>query len=340
MTIMKNLAVLIALIISTPLFAKYNYFVKEYEDNVKQVDAYDDEVYLISTRNITNISEIDKFRRGFYNRPVTTLKFYKAFNYNDTINYVEVNGVSDFERLTSEHREILLYTPGHGKTFNDNIMRARDLSSLYNLTVIIFDWPSNNVFLSKTDRNSRLVHDAYLDAIDRLKQLIHADQPEKKVNLLFHSMGNEVFKSVSRDEVFSEIAEGFIDNIVLNAPAVHYRGHAKWLNEVKVNSDIYITMNDNDKILQAASFLRLGRLLGATPKSVLISEKANYVDFTSLVEKEHSYFYGSTQPEKNHPEIFKFYNTLFHGIEPSIARYHVFEKEKKLYYGDVSEVVQ
>ncbi|MCG8701535.1 MAG: alpha/beta hydrolase [Bacteroidales bacterium] len=337
---MKNLALLIALIISTPLFAKYNYFVKEYEYNIKQNQAYEDEVYLISTRNITNISEIDKFRRGFYNRPVSTPQFYKAFKYNDTINYVEVNGVGDFDKLTTDHRDILLYAPGHGKTFNDNVLRARDLSSLYNLTVIIFDWPTNNVFLSKTDRNSRLVHDTYLDAIHQLKQHIQSNRPDKKVNLLFHSMGNEVFKSVSRDEFFGQIAEGFIDNIVLNAPAVHYRGHVKWLNEINVNSDIYIIMNDNDKILQAASLLRLGRLLGATPKSALISEKANYVDLTLLVEKEHSYFYGSTQPEKKHPEIFKFYNTLFHGIEPSIARYHVFKKEKKLYYGDVSEVVQ
>ena len=106
---MKNILVYIGLIITTGITASSNYYVKEMFINDEQYIVDTNEVYVISTRSITDISTIDKFKRGFYNRPESALQYYKAYKLYDTVNYIQVEGVEDFDRLDMAGENVLFY---------------------------------------------------------------------------------------------------------------------------------------------------------------------------------------------------------------------------------------
>jgi len=81
---------------------------------------------------------------------------------------------------------------------------------------------------------------------------------------------------------------------------------------------VYITSNKNDLVLRGAGALTSSKMLGNVAVSPL-SANANYIDFSSVAETEHSYYYGRQAFEHTLPAFFYFYDAAFHGKDVDLT---------------------
>ncbi|WP_193212872.1 alpha/beta hydrolase [Luteolibacter marinus] len=113
------------------------------------------------------------------------------------------------------------------------------------------------------------------------------------VNVLFHSMGNYLFKNLLLSPIFHARATLF-DNVVMAAADVNNEGHAEWVEKIQARNRIYITINEDDYALRAAR-IKSGEeqvaRLGHYPYN-LTAKNAVYVNFSNAkgVGESHSYF--------------------------------------------------
>lgn len=248
---------------------------------------------------------------------------------------------------------ILLFVHGYNNDIESVLERAEEFERLYNVEVIPFSWPSNGggakgVISYKSDkRDARASAGAlertmakvgdYLDLIskarrneiqarveeefkhDREKQnamyskLLERDCPFK-VNALFHSMGNYLYKNMLK----SSITEGnqlVFDNVLLVAADTNNKEHTEWVDKIRCRKRCYVTINENDHAL-AASRAKFGEQqlarLGHYIRN-LESHQAYYVNFTdaSWVRDSHSYF--ERDVVKKNSRVFDFFNEAING---------------------------
>ncbi len=133
-----------------------------------------------------------------------------------------------------------------------------------------------------------------------------------KLNLLCHSMGNYLYKYA----LISSLTQAnplLFSNIVLVAADVNNDGHEKWVDQLRVREDVYITINEDDFALKA-SRLKFGAQqkarLGHYRKN-LHSNQAVYVDFTDVVGDSHAYFIDE-HAEKD-TKTWVFFNNVLNG---------------------------
>ncbi len=257
------------------------------------------------------------------------------------------------EKSRKNKTNVMFFVHGFNNDIESVLKRAEEFQKLYNVEVIPFSWPSNGggikgVVSYKSDkRDARSSTGAlertmtkvgdYLDLVskarrleirliaeekcplDREKQnvlyskLLEKDCPFK-VNILFHSMGNYLYKSMLK----SSITEGnklVFDNVMLVAADTNSKGHIGWVDKIRCRRRCYITINENDHAL-AASRAKFGEQqlarLGHYVRN-LNSRQVYYINMTdaSWVKDSHAYFESSVVEKNN--KIFQFFNEAING---------------------------
>ncbi|HTN46988.1 MAG TPA: alpha/beta hydrolase [Flavipsychrobacter sp.] len=227
--------------------------------------------------------------------------------------------------LPEKNKDWVIYTEGMGKLFTSAADRAMRMSAQYRVNVIMLDYPSihakwrrtRNYYFSK--HYAGIAYKDFAPVIDTVKVLKATNQlGTGSVNLFFHSMGNIVLeKMVLNNKIQFLNQSKWVDNLVLNAPCVRQRHHARWMNQVNFAERIYVLYNPQDFTLGGAYFMSKWNQLGMKVKRPL-AEKATYINFEKLAGKRHSNFLNlrgyPAQPEA----AINIYSKLLHGEKVNV----------------------
>ncbi len=262
------------------------------------------------------------------------------------------------KRLRAKKRHLLLLVHGYNNEIKDVLRAAFDLEKAYNVEVLPFSWPANGggvhgklSYLSDKrdarasagalERSLKMIHYFLMKISESSREICRAkafekfpDNAEKRdalyarllrkdcpftINAMFHSMGNYLYKQMLK----STISEGnalIFDNVVLCQADTNNEGHAEWVDRIRHNRRVFITINENDYALRLsrikpgdAQRARLGHFVKR-----LNSRIAYYVNLTgaSWVKESHSPF---GEPAEKNEELAKFFKRAFAG-EPAEER--------------------
>ncbi len=122
-----------------------------------------------------------------------------------------------------------------------------------------------------------------------------------KLSLLTHSLGNIVLESALASKTGAP--PSLFASSVLNSSATALAGHAPWLSNLDFAERVYVTVNNDDKVLLAAGVgrgPRLGRELGTET----LTSRAAYVDFTAA-GVNHQYYVSSGQKGQHMKDFYQ-----------------------------------
>jgi hypothetical protein len=275
---------------------------------------------------ITNRPYVPKAEKQEYfpNGIAKSLTYFIAACDGDTWHFHFVSGFEEGMNAINDGRNILVFLEGHGKTLPMALDRAYQVQLRYNLSIVVFDWPSDNRnFKGSLDAISRCEGNFY-NFLLQMKDYRRRQMNESQhLSILAHSMGNYFLNhSVERDNGLN-LREVFVDNIIMNAPAIPSKGHEKAISQMAFQKRIYITSNKNDVVLRGAGVLTSSRMLGNVVVGPLAAN-AHYVNFSDVAGTEHSYYYGHQAFEHTLPAFYYFYNTTFQGDEVDFSEPKMF----------------
>jgi esterase/lipase superfamily enzyme len=201
------------------------------------------------------------------------------------------------KKCLNEGKHCLFFVHGFNKTFLDTLEQGWFLERRYGIEVVLFSWSSNpggllpRVPVSVSEyRKSRRIAQASFGALDsafeKLGRYIQEEPFDKEalvncpitLNLMTYSLGNYLFQNYVVSNDYAAETKIFT-NVVLCQADVDGMGHVSWVDKIVAGQRVYITINENDKVLgwsESVNNSRLGRTL-----SKLNSINAIYIDFTS-----------------------------------------------------------
>lgn len=203
---------------------------------------------------------------------------------------------------TTYKSDWVFYIHGFNQSFKKTLDASYEIAQKYNVEVIVFSWAANpGGIVTAEYRRARQAAKASANAIDRALEFLGSylrerpqaeiEQCNVRLNLLIHSLGNYLVEQFVRSPVFSGETRIF-DNIIFHQADVDNRLHEFWMNQVQYGRRLYITINENDRVLKASDLINPARL-GNTSEG-LTSKRAIYIDFTDgdNVGREHNFFTG------------------------------------------------
>jgi|GEM_PF-1352318 len=218
----------------------------------------------------------------------------------------------------NDGRDFLLFIEGHGKTLPMALNRAFQVQDRYDVAMLVFDWPSKNSNFNTSLARVRRCGDNFYNLLLQIKDFRATSMKENQnFSIICHSLGNYFMSNFIVCGDGQYFKDKIIDNIVLNAAAIRTREHGVVLSQIEFAKRIYITSNKNDFVLRGANLLTSGKMLGNIVIKPLATN-AEYVNFTDVSGREHSYYFGFHEFEYSNPAFFYFYNTALHGNEVNL----------------------
>lgn len=250
-----------------------------------------------------------------------TIKYFAIYFKGNKWIVVPHSSLSELMDLKANFKNFVVLTEGLGKTFTSGIDRATKLIRTYNVDELFFDWPTDRPYM-RSGKNIMVTsylapkaakaYAIFLTDFDVYKNS-HSEK-FKSVTLFFHSMGNLLLMYNLKNNALDSISPSLINSVILNAACVNQTHHKEWLDKLSFTDHIYITINNRDRNLRGASIIFRDHQLGEKPKAVFC-EKANYINFSKVLDKEHNYYI--MQPLLTKKSFFKkFYADIFEGKNP------------------------
>ena len=218
--------------------------------------------------------------------------------------------------MSEDGRNCIFFVHGFNNNLEEVLERSLEFEKNFNTEVIAFTWPANGGGIRgatsyKSDkRDAKMSVNALDRCLEKLHQYLQKHQSTacaQSFNLVLHSMGNYLTKSLLLSSVYQKETLIF-DNIILASADVNNDGHEEWVDRLAHRRRVYITINENDSALML-SRMKFGEQqkarLGHYTQN-LNSKNAVYLDFTDANEvgNSHSYFEGSPLKNKNVKEVF------------------------------------
>lgn len=219
----------------------------------------------------------------------------------------------------SPDKDIVFYVHGRSRTLEKELRRSKQIEENYNVKVLMLHWESWSSTITRPTDNAKNTGKELSEAIAYLKQFKdkHAQIfNDKKLYVLFHSMGNLVLKSYVENYHNQHLNDDFFDAVIMNAPDTPYKSHRDWLKKVHLSKNTFVIMNKNDIVLNASKLLdinfrhmfddRLG--LGIkfyVHHEKLLSPNVFYFDLTKASGGEHAHFVSQRS------EVRKIFNYIF-----------------------------
>lgn len=218
------------------------------------------------------------------------------------------------------NRDWVIYTEGMGKIFTSDADRGMQMAAQYGVNVLLLDYPSIRTTYKPLKNYKFALHNAcicykdFMPVLDTVKQLRDKHQMGTgHLSLFFHSMGNNLIREIAKHDAINRYNQSaWADNIILNAPCVPRKKHAKWVDKMHLGKQIYVHYNPEDGTLKWARIAGFRQIMGEHMKKPL-SRQAVYINFETLCGKEHSNFLNlySRQPIKD--AAYMHYRLLLHG---------------------------
>ena len=235
-----------------------------------------------------------------------------------------VSSFAEGMREINDGRDILLFIEGHGKTLPMALNRAFQVQARYDVALVVFDWPSKNRNFNSSLARVRRCGDNFYNLLLQIEDYRPQHMKETQHFSIFaHSLGNYFLSNLVVCGDAQYLRDVFIDNIVLNAAAIRSKEHGEVLSQLGFQTRLYITSNKYDWVLRGANLLTSGKMLGNFAIQPLVTN-AGYVNFTGIVGKEHSYYFGFHPFEQDNPSFFYFYKTALHGDEVNLQDTNLF----------------
>lgn len=291
-------------------------------------------MYIVSNRNIQiDAPDDERFGEGYNSEGPTNIRLAIASFRNKkwTVEVMdEPNEITEATELPSERafvdlqnrastrkRNCLFYVHGFNNSFKDVLERGRNFEKRYKVEVVCFAWPSNpGGWITDEYQKARAAAEVSAPALSRAfsRMAIYMGkystrQCDQHFNLLMHSMGNYLFRNLVQSPIYDGRVLSFT-NIIQAAPDVDSIGHEIWVDSIVFCKRLYVTINENDNVLNLSEKINPPRL-GATLDQ-LVGMKPKYMNFTdaNYVEGEHAYFEGN--PLKN-PNVLDFFSRAISG---------------------------
>lgn len=255
-------------------------------------------------------------------------------------------------RLRAKKRQLLFFVHGYNNDIKDVLQAAFELEKEYDVEVLPFSWPANGggvhgklSYLSDKrdarasagalERTLKMVSHYLMKISESSREALRKKACEKfpenaeqrdalyakllrkecpfTINAMFHSMGNYLYKQMLKSTI-SEGNELIFDNVVLCQADANNAGHADWVDRIRHNRRVFITINENDYALRLsrikpgdAQRARLGHFVKR-----LDSRIAYYVNLTtaSWVKESHSPF---GEPAEKNDDLAAFFERAFAG---------------------------
>ena len=220
--------------------------------------------------------------------------------------------------MKENKRDCVVFVHGYNNSWKDSMDAAINLATTYDINVVCFSWPSDNV-LKYLDCKNRAV--SSVPAFNRLIEKFitymggTTEICGQRVSLICHSMGNYILKNFLKSSYFSNEFIPF-HNINLVAADTNHEGHVEWIDKINCLNDINIFINQDDFALDISDSksgskqkVRLGNTI-----LELNSKKANYYNVTNSkgVGRGHGYF-NEKKTLKGNDALFNLFDMAFHG---------------------------
>ncbi len=226
-----------------------------------------------------------------------------------------VNSFTEGMQAIDNGRDFLLFIEGHGKTLPMALNRAYQVQARYDVSLILFDWPSKNSDFNLSLARVRRCTDNFYNMLLQIREYKrHYMHDNQHFSVLAHSLGNYFISYLVVCGDAQYLQEPFIDNIIMNAPAIRTKEHGEVLSQLKFQNRLFIMLNKNDWVLRGANLLTSGKMLGNIAMKPLV-DSAVYVDFTNVAGREHSYYFGYHSFEHTNPAFYYLYYNAVHGNE-------------------------
>lgn len=219
---------------------------------------------------------------------VKLVKEPKVLTVNNLPSRTEFEAV--LKRCRDHGRNCLFYVHGYNKQFDETLEQGWKLQTKYNLEVVLFSWPSNTggfpmheyKHVKRVARTSIGAMDASFEKLAKYMQMPFYKEAlmscNVSLNLMTYSMGNFVFQSYVEGSTYDGETRMFT-NILLCQADCDNEKHEKWVDNIQAGKRVYITINENDKILGWSDANFQKDRLGRTARN-LVSRNAIYLDFT------------------------------------------------------------
>jgi esterase/lipase superfamily enzyme len=199
------------------------------------------------------------------------------------------------DKLIALAKPIVVFVHGRGKEPNKSLNGATFVKGLavpkielgYDVSVLMFNWDSAFPGLSFNDRTRALSHvPAAAQAFAELLQALNTyfvDKPtQSRPTLLVHSMGSIVVQRVMEGNAWPR-GPALFRQIVLTQPDADDVGHAVWLDPLCQQELVFVTLNNDDKVLRRSTDERAERrhALGLGTSEPLASN-CKYIDLTNM----------------------------------------------------------
>ena len=191
-----------------------------------------------------------------------------------------------FLESEGDDRPTVVFIHGYNQSLVDNLDKCQEIAS-YGVSVIAFSWPSNPgpqcIFgkikeYKKARKNARRSLFALERFFDKLVGFVENHGETKMLrSLMAHSMGNFLLQSFIMNPDF-ENQTAIFKNIILHQADVDNLAHEVWVDRVGQDSQVLVTINESDDILDYSDIINLDRLGNSAFN--LDAKYANYYDFT------------------------------------------------------------
>jgi esterase/lipase superfamily enzyme len=187
-------------------------------------------------------------------------------------------------------KHCLFFVHGYNKSFPETLEQGWRLQTRFGMETVLFSWPSNPGGLPPSEyRHARRIAQASFGALDsaleKLGKYMREEPFEKErlveceitVNFMAYSLGNYLFQNYVISNEYAQETRLF-SNVVLCQADVDSDGHESWVEEIAAGNRVYVTLNENDKVLgfsETVNYPRLGKTLHN-----LEADNAKYLDFT------------------------------------------------------------
>ena len=221
-------------------------------------------------------------------------------------------------------QDILLFVHGHGKAMPPVLTRANQIRDRYDVSLVVFDWPSFHSNFNKSLSRVRRCGENFYNLLLHLQQYRNNElNPNQHLSMLLHSLGNYYLTHLVVNGNNQYMDEKIFDNIIMNSPAVRSKEHGEVISQLRIQDQLYVVFNHRDKVLRGAHLLTSGKMLGNVVIEPL-APNATYVDFGCVAGTEHTYFAGYHQFEFDLPAIEHFFYNAFHGRKVDFSEDEMF----------------
>lgn len=214
----------------------------------------------------------------------------------------------------SPDKNILFYIHGRSRTLLKEWNNINAVEKTYNVRVLMLHWESWNSALDRPVENTL---DGAVDLSLGLKEIYQFKNAhneffkERKLLMLFHSMGNIVLMNMLKNAKNNIQDPEFFDSIILSGADTPFTGHRKWLESLNMSKNVFVVVNKMDGVLLASmthDYLELNpwtknddRLgLGRGIENYLffnfkLAQNARYFDITALSGSDHRHYLSSNR---------------------------------------------